>query len=95
MVQVALSILKPAGSVGATVQLTIAPAELPKVMSVMVKPTTQSQYGVTQTEEVQMHPLVVAIPGFIQLAVPLPPLKPMAQSRRGKLHCQYSNQLVV
>jgi hypothetical protein len=34
MVQVALSILKPAGSVGATVQLTIAPAELPKVMSV-------------------------------------------------------------
>jgi hypothetical protein len=29
MVQVVLSILKPAGSVGATVQLTIAPAELP------------------------------------------------------------------
>jgi hypothetical protein len=41
------------------------------------------KYGVTQTEEVQMHPLVVATPGFIQLAVPLPPLKPMAQSRRG------------
>jgi hypothetical protein len=35
MVQVALSILKPAGSVGATVQLTIAPPELLKVMSVM------------------------------------------------------------
>ncbi|VVH55635.1 hypothetical protein BSPCLSOX_2235 [uncultured Gammaproteobacteria bacterium] len=39
MVQVALSILKPAGSVGATVQLAIAPAELPKVMSVMARPT--------------------------------------------------------
>jgi hypothetical protein len=30
-----------------------------------------------------VHPLVVAIPRFIQLGVPLPPLKPMAQSRRG------------
>jgi hypothetical protein len=48
-----------------------------------LKPMAQSRYGVTQTEEVQMRPLVVAIPGFIQLAVPLPPLKPMAQSRRG------------
>jgi hypothetical protein len=37
MVQVALSILKPAGSVGATVQLTIAPPELLKVMSVMAE----------------------------------------------------------
>jgi hypothetical protein len=35
MVQVALSILKPAGSVGATVQLAIAPPELLKVMFVM------------------------------------------------------------
>jgi hypothetical protein len=33
MVQVALSILKPAGSVGATVQLTIAPPELLKVLA--------------------------------------------------------------
>ncbi|VVM25226.1 hypothetical protein BSPWISOXPB_6338, partial [uncultured Gammaproteobacteria bacterium] len=33
--------------------------------------------------EVQVCPLVVAIPRFIQLMVPLPPLKPMAQSRRG------------
>jgi hypothetical protein len=28
--------------------------------------------------EAQVHPLVVAIPRFIQLGVPLPPLKPMA-----------------
>jgi hypothetical protein len=33
--------------------------------------------------EAQVHPLVVAILRFIQLIVPLPPLKPMAQSRRG------------
>ncbi|VVH64525.1 hypothetical protein BSPLISOX_360 [uncultured Gammaproteobacteria bacterium] len=30
-----------------------------------------------------MHPLVAAIPRFIQLGVPLPPLKTMGQSRRG------------
>jgi hypothetical protein len=30
-----------------------------------------------------VHPLVLAIPRFIQLGLPLPPLKPMAQSRRG------------
>ncbi|VVM25949.1 hypothetical protein BSPWISOXPB_4833, partial [uncultured Gammaproteobacteria bacterium] len=33
--------------------------------------------------EVQMHPMVVTIPRFIQLGLPLPPLKPMGQSRRG------------
>jgi vacuolar-type H+-ATPase subunit F/Vma7 len=33
--------------------------------------------------EAQVRPLVVAIPRFIQLGMPLPPLKPMAQSRRG------------
>jgi hypothetical protein len=49
MVQVALSILKPAGP--------------------PLKPRAQSQYGVTQTEEVQMHPLVVATPGFILLLI--------------------------
>jgi hypothetical protein len=38
MVQVVLSILKPAGNVGATVQLAIAPPELLKVMSVMAEP---------------------------------------------------------
>jgi hypothetical protein len=30
-----------------------------------------------------MHPMVGAIPRFIQLVGPLPPLKPMGQSRRG------------
>jgi hypothetical protein len=39
MVQVALSILKPAGSVGATVQLAIAPPELLKVIFVMAQQT--------------------------------------------------------
>jgi hypothetical protein len=38
---------------------------------------------VTQILEVQVHPLVLAIPRFIQLGLPLPPLKPMVQSRRG------------
>jgi hypothetical protein len=33
--------------------------------------------------EAQAHPLIMAIPRFIQLVVPLPPLKPMGQSRRG------------
>jgi hypothetical protein len=37
MVQVVLSILKPAGNVGATVQLAIAPPELLKVIFVMAK----------------------------------------------------------
>ncbi|CAC9465751.1 hypothetical protein, partial [uncultured Gammaproteobacteria bacterium] len=36
-----------------------------------------------QVMEAQVHPLVMAIPRFIQLGVPLPPLKPMGQSRRG------------
>jgi hypothetical protein len=30
-----------------------------------------------------MRPLIVAIPRFIQLGMPLLPLKPMAQLRRG------------
>jgi hypothetical protein len=33
--------------------------------------------------ETQTHPLIMAIPRFIQLVVPLPSLKPMDQSRRG------------
>jgi hypothetical protein len=37
IVQVALSILKPAGSAGATVQLEIAPPKLLKVIFVMAK----------------------------------------------------------
>ncbi|CAC9437872.1 hypothetical protein [uncultured Gammaproteobacteria bacterium] len=34
-----------------------------------------------------MHPLTVAIPRFIQLSMPLPPLKLMAQSWRGVTQC--------
>jgi hypothetical protein len=33
--------------------------------------------------EVQVRPLVMAISKFIQLRMPLPPLKPMGQSRHG------------
>jgi hypothetical protein len=33
--------------------------------------------------EAQAHPLVVAIPRFIQIGMPLSPLKPMDQSRCG------------
>jgi hypothetical protein len=33
--------------------------------------------------EAKVRPLVVAIPRFIQIRMPLPPLKPMAQSRCG------------
>jgi hypothetical protein len=40
-------------------------------------------YPTTQTEEAQVRLLVVAILRFIQLRVPLLPLKPMGQSRRG------------
>jgi hypothetical protein len=38
---------------------------------------------VTQVLEAQVRPLVMTIPRFIQLILPLPPLKPMDQSRRG------------
>jgi hypothetical protein len=37
----------------------------------------QSRRGVTQILEVQVHPLVLATPRFIQLGLPLLPLKPM------------------
>jgi hypothetical protein len=40
--------------------------------------------------EAQVHPLVVAIPRFIQLGVPLPPLKPMAQSREQSSETHFS-----
>jgi hypothetical protein len=46
-------------------------------------PMDQSRRGVVRILEVQVHPLVIAIPRFIQLSMPLPPLKPMGQSRRG------------
>jgi hypothetical protein len=47
-----------------------------------LKPMGQSRRGVTQVMEAQVHPLVVTIPRFIQIMVPLPLLKPMDQSRR-------------
>jgi hypothetical protein len=34
--------------------------------------------------EAQVHPLLVFIPRFIQLDMPLPPLQPMAQSKGSK-----------
>jgi hypothetical protein len=43
----------------------------------------QSWRGVFRIMEVQVRPLMVAIPRFIQMDTPLPPLKLMAQSRRG------------
>ena len=44
---------------------------------------SSSTLKVVQIMEAQMHPLTAATPRFIQLIMPLPPLKPMAQSRRG------------
>jgi hypothetical protein len=46
----------------------------------------QSRRGVAQVLEAQVRPLIVAILRFIQLLVPLLPLKPMEQSRRGVPH---------
>ncbi|CAC9449324.1 hypothetical protein [uncultured Gammaproteobacteria bacterium] len=43
----------------------------------------QSRRGVSQVLEAQVRPMIVAIPRFIQLRMPSPPLKPMVQSRRG------------
>jgi hypothetical protein len=37
------------------------------------KAMAQSRRGVVQVMEVQMRPLVVAIPRFIQIRMPLPP----------------------
>jgi hypothetical protein len=48
-----------------------------------LKPMAQSRRGVIRMLEAQVHPLVVAIPRFIQLGMPLLLLKLMAQSRRG------------
>jgi hypothetical protein len=44
MVQVALSILKPVGSAGATAQLAIAPPELLKVMFLIAEPIIASWF---------------------------------------------------
>jgi hypothetical protein len=61
---VVLSILKPAGSAGATVQLAIVLPELLKVRFIQLillllslKPMEQSQCGVPQILEAQVHPL--------------------------------------
>jgi hypothetical protein len=43
----------------------------------------QLQFGVTQLVEAQVHPPTMAIPKFIQLILPLPPLSTMVQSRLG------------
>jgi hypothetical protein len=43
----------------------------------------QSRRGVIQVMEAQVNPLVVVILRFIQMGMPLLPLKPMAQLQRG------------
>jgi hypothetical protein len=43
----------------------------------------QSRRGVKRMMEAQAHPLIMATPRFIQLSLPLPPLKPMVQSWLG------------
>ncbi|VVH64131.1 hypothetical protein BSPLISOX_447 [uncultured Gammaproteobacteria bacterium] len=42
-----------------------------------------------------MRPLIVAISRFIQLSMPLPPLKPMAQSRRGVVVLEAQVRLLI
>jgi hypothetical protein len=61
MVQVALSILKPAGSVGVTVQLAIAPPELLKVMLVMAKLIIAISY----TQSLQKMPQMMIVLTFL------------------------------
>jgi hypothetical protein len=41
----------------------------------LFKPTAQSRHGAPQALEVQVRPLVMTIPRFTQMRVPLPPLK--------------------
>jgi hypothetical protein len=38
--------------------------------------------------EAQVRPLIMAILRFIQMDIPLPPLKPMGQSRHGVMKIQ-------
>jgi hypothetical protein len=77
MEAVVLSILKPAGNVGATVQLAIAPPELLKVMSVMVK----------SIKAIWFVPIMIVVDIIMHqmspTTMPLPLFKPMAQSRHG------------
>ncbi|SEH74816.1 hypothetical protein BAZSYMA_ACONTIG276265_0 [Bathymodiolus azoricus thioautotrophic gill symbiont] len=48
-----------------------------------LKPMAQSWRGVTHILEAKKHPLIVVIPKFIQMDLPLPPLKLTAQFRHG------------
>ncbi|VVH64972.1 hypothetical protein BSPLISOX_1585 [uncultured Gammaproteobacteria bacterium] len=48
-----------------------------------LKTMAQSWRGVTHILEAKKHPLIVVIPRFIQMDLPLPPLKLMAQFRHG------------
>jgi vacuolar-type H+-ATPase subunit F/Vma7 len=43
----------------------------------------QLRRGVVRVMEAQVHPLVVDIPRFIQMRLPLPPFKLMDQLQRG------------
>jgi ABC-type methionine transport system permease subunit len=77
-VQVVLSILKPAGSAGATVQLAIVlpVVVIPRFIQLILlllslKPMEQLQCGVPQILEAQVHPLVIVILRFIQILEPL------------------------
>ncbi|VVM18718.1 hypothetical protein BSPWISOXPB_1359 [uncultured Gammaproteobacteria bacterium] len=78
MVQVVLSILKPAGSVGAIVQLAIAPPELLKVMSVMAEPITATWFipfarlGASAVPPVDEEPHVVIVPSVLMATKLLP-----------------------
>jgi hypothetical protein len=60
------------------------PMVLPRFIQLILlllplKPMEQSQCGVPQILEAQVHPLVIVILRFIQILEPLSPLKPMAQ----------------
>jgi hypothetical protein len=52
----------------------------------LFKLMAQSRRGVFQVLEAQMRPLTKAIPRFIQMNLPLLPLKPMVRSRHGVDH---------
>jgi hypothetical protein len=55
----------------------IDPSALRAAKALVVEPMVQSRRGVMEST---VCPLVMAIPRFIQIHMPLPPLKPMGQS---------------
>jgi hypothetical protein len=74
-------------SVGVPLTVQVVPRFIQLILLLLsLKPMEQSQCGVPQILEAQVHPLVIAILRFIQILEPLSPLKPMAQSRRGAPH---------